>query len=129
MRFEKISYKKTPIQFVFLHISRAHHIVSRILKLRIYEFQCYYLHLQHIRINKQISFTKKNRRFVLSKFVKLYDELANNFRIRRDSDTHNLPGKGIRGWLETLCQVRKTPRRTFVSRKKKHLLLLKFLEK
>ena len=44
------------------------------LKLQIYEFE-YELHSQYIRMNIQTQFHEKNRRFVVSKFVKLFDEL------------------------------------------------------
>ena len=52
---------------------------TNILILRIYKIKCCYSHPQYIRINKQTQFhEKKTRRFVVSKFVKLSDELINN---------------------------------------------------
>ena len=39
--------------------------------------KCWYLHSQYIRINKQTQFHKNIRRFVVSKFVQLSDELIN----------------------------------------------------
>ena len=54
---------------------RAHHIVSRILKARIYDFFSWnwfvYLFLCAVNVNNNIEI----HRFVVSKFVKLYDEL------------------------------------------------------
>ena len=49
---------------------------TNILKLRIYKIECCYLHSQYIRINNT-QFHEKNRKVVVSKFVKQSDELIN----------------------------------------------------
>ena len=41
----------------------------------LHEIECCYLHLQYIRIYKQTQFREKNRKFVVSEFVKTCDEL------------------------------------------------------
>ena len=61
-----------------LHVFRNYFMTSdgftNILKLRIYKIECCYLHSQYIRINNT-QIHEKNRKVVVSKFVKQSDEL------------------------------------------------------